>query len=404
MKFVTPRLIVRVILQTIMFTILRFILRPFVKRRFNVHYHMPREVRRIFRKGAIVMPMHTMSWDPILISGGFLSGIHWVATEALFRKTFLRIFMKTWCGCIPKTKNRSDMEMLTLLRGYLKLKRSVGIFPEGQQTWDGAGLPAVQGTAKLVRFLKVPVVFVKTEGGFLSKPRWTKKTHPNRMDISYEVGISAEEIQTMKLSDIKDRIASFLDYNDYEMQKERQLPLRSEIRAEGMEISLFACPQCKKLGTLRSSGNLLRCEACGYEAHVDQYGFFEDRGQKPHLSTPVEWNRWQQQELKNYLASIPQDQPLLEEKQIRLLTSRKRRPLVEVAQGDVILDREKIIFKASQGESREFELKSMTGLNVFKQQSLEFYYSQVLYRFQFTLSHSSAYKWMSLYSLLGQEQ
>jgi hypothetical protein len=217
----------RVFNQTLWFIPMRTILNPILRLLFNVHYQVDKDVRRVIRKGCIVLPVHTISYDPILIACGLRRPVHWVATEAIFRKKLLGAFMRDCCGSIPKTKNRSDMEMLKMLQAYASMNRPVGIYPEGQQTWDGKGLSPMAGTDKLI-------------------------------------------------------------------------PLKSKKRAEHLELTLFTCPSCKKLGSLISKGNNLSCSHCNYSADVDKYGFFMNKNQSPYFPTPVEWNSWQQESLVDW--------------------------------------------------------------------------------------------------------
>jgi len=374
---------------------------PFISRRFNLHYDIPKEIRKLTRKGCVVIGNHAISWDPFMVNNAFRIGVHWVATEAIFRKTFARIFMYNFGAAIPKTKNRSDMEMLKLLQGYIKLNRPVGIFAEGQQTWDGKGLPPMAGTAKLIRFLKVPVIFVKSEGAFLTKPRWTKLTRRNKITYRYSLGISAEEVKTMKVSEIQTRLEDLLNYDEYMMQKERMIPLKSEKRAEHVELTLFTCSSCKSLGKMRSSGNKLRCSNCGMEVEVDEYGFFKDSGQKPYFESPVDWNSWQQEHLRGIMQQFPEDKPFCSDK-IQLFTSRRRRPLVKAGQGTAELYRDRIEYTGDNGEKRIFKNKDYTGFNVFKQQNMEFYSNHLLYRFKLTDPGSSSLQWLSVIHLINQ--
>ncbi|MDA3850120.1 MAG: lysophospholipid acyltransferase family protein [Spirochaetaceae bacterium] len=391
----------RVFNQTLWFIPMRTILNPILRLLFNVHYQVDKDVRRVIRKGCIVLPVHTISYDPILIACGLRRPVHWVATEAIFRKKLLGAFMRDCCGSIPKTKNRSDMEMLKMLQAYASMNRPVGIYPEGQQTWDGKGLSPMAGTDKLIRFLKLPVVFVNTEGGYLTLPRWTKKARKNRILYRARVGITAEEVKTIKVTEIRRRLDEFLDYNDYEMQKQRKIPLKSKKRAEHLELTLFTCPSCKKLGSLISKGNNLSCSHCNYSADVDKYGFFMNKNQSPYFPTPVEWNSWQQESLVEYLKDKPPEDLLIEDGQVDLYTSRKRRPLVKVDSGKTLLYSDRLEFHPDKGEPRVFNMRQITGFNVFKQQSTEFYYEQILYRLQFTLPQSSGYKWLSMVDVLN---
>lgn len=397
-------LILRRITQYITFTLARiFVLIPFFIL-FKVRISWSKDYKKI-RGPYVVLAQHQLTWDPVLITLGGKHVPHWVATDALFRKRWLGFLIRNVSACIPKSKNMSDMETIKLIRMYAALGARIGIFPEGQQTWDGRGLPALPGTAKLLRFLKIPVVFVYTEGGYLAKARWNWGHSRRPISFHYDVGITAQEISTMKLSEIVDRLNTFLSYDEYALQKEKMVPLPGQKRAESMEITLFTCPSCHAFGTLHSQGNTLSC-SCGLEVHVDRYGFFDwGTGEKRFEALP-HWNDWQQE----YLKGVAQDsldqqskEPLFEDSPVWLRTGVRRRPLAKVARGKVQFYGDRLVFTPPKGEERVFFLKSITGLNIFKQHYLEFHYNQKLFRFDFEGRSTSAYKWMSLFYIIIDE-
>jgi 1-acyl-sn-glycerol-3-phosphate acyltransferase len=51
----------------------------------------------------------------------------------------------------------------------------LGIFPEGERSWDGRMLPFKQGAMRLVLALGQPVIPVGISGAYGLMPRWTHK-------------------------------------------------------------------------------------------------------------------------------------------------------------------------------------------------------------------------------------
>jgi 1-acyl-sn-glycerol-3-phosphate acyltransferase len=370
---------------------------------FNVRIKWSGEYRKI-RGPYVVLGQHQLSWDPVLITLGAKHPPHWVATDALFRKMGLAWVIRNLCACIPTTKNMSDMETIKLIRMYAGLRARIGIFPEGQQTWDGKGLPPVPGTAKLLRFLKLPVVFIYSEGAYLTKARWNWGHNRRPIFLNYEVGISKEEIESMKLSEIEEKLNTFLDYDEYAVQKKKMIPLSGENRAENMELTLFTCPDCLAIGTLSSKGNSLSCHSCGFHVDVDRYGFFDWGEKEPPFEFMYHWNEWQQENLKNLARTAldeQQETPLFGDDQVWLRTGKRRRPLVKVAHGRVDFFRNRLVFTSRDNGETVFDLASITGLNIFKQHFLEFHHKKKLYRLDFEGKTASGYKWMCLFFILN---
>ncbi len=395
-------LAVRRVLQFIVYNLARvFVLIPFFLI-FRVHVSWSREYRKL-RGPYVLFGQHQLAWDPVLITLGGKHAPHWVATDAIFRKKGLGWIMKNLAACIPTTKNMSDMETIKLIRMYAALGGKIGIFPEGQQTWDGRGLPPVPGTAKLLRFLKIPVVFVHSEGAYLTKARWNWGHNRRPIRFRYEVGITAAEIETMKLSEIEERLKTYLSYDEYALQKEKMIPLSGEKRAENMELTLFTCPRCLSLGKLESRGNRLSCSACDFHVDVDRYGFFDWGGEKNYFPYMYDWNDWQQEHLRTLARKALAEQsgaPLLEDEPVWLRTGYRRRPLARVARGRTLFYGDRLVFQDPRGEEHVFPLNGITGLNVFKQHFLEFHYQKKLYRLDFEGKSASGYKWMCLFYIM----
>jgi 1-acyl-sn-glycerol-3-phosphate acyltransferase len=49
----------------------------------------------------------------------------------------------------------------------------LGIFPEGERSWDGTLLPFKRGTMRLVLAMGVPILPVGISGAYALMPRWT---------------------------------------------------------------------------------------------------------------------------------------------------------------------------------------------------------------------------------------
>jgi hypothetical protein len=80
-------------------------------------------------------------------------------------------------------------------------------------------------------------------------------------------------------------------YEDaYERQKKHPIRYRGRSLAEHIEIVLYLCPLCKKIGTIHSKGDAFSCN-CGLNARYTETGFLE--GDKLPFSTITEWDRWQ---------------------------------------------------------------------------------------------------------------
>lgn len=71
---------------------------------------------------------------------------------------------------------------------------------------------------------------------------------------------------------VNDAICRDLYEDAYETQSKDMVPFKGKNLALGMESTVFACPDCGRIGTLQSSAAHLTC-SCGFRAKYDTYGY-----------------------------------------------------------------------------------------------------------------------------------
>ncbi len=379
----------------------KFVLGIVVPFKLNVRYINLKEVYST-RGPFVFLPNHTNQWDPFIICFALLRPIRWVASDGAFRDSSKNLL--TMGGVIPKVKEQSDMITIEGLRKAISLRYPVGIFPEGEQNWDGGTMELIPATAKLVRFLKVPVIVPIFKGGYLTKPRWSWKARRCRIEVEFKRIIDGKEIKTMKLAEIERRINEALVHDDYEWQKEKMAPIRSEIRAEHMELAHYLCPSCKTIGNLKSKGNSLFC-TCGYTVDVDRYGFFQYPEEGPSFESPRDWVKWQNELLVDRIKSQlntaagggDPDPVFLRDSDVTLKKAERSMPMMVVHSGEARLCKDRIEIGDIGSEIISFPLRETTAANTFKQQKFEFRYEKAQYRFQPPNRSISGYKWEIAY-------
>ena len=246
----------------------------------------------------------------------------------------------------------------------------------------------------------VPII----KGGYLTKPRWSWNIRRCRIEVHYKRIIDGEEIKTMKLAEIERRINEALNHDEYEWQKENMVPIRSEKRAEHLELAHYLCPSCETIGNLKSEGNSLFC-TCGYTVGVDRYGFFHYSEGGPSFESPRDWIKWQNSllvdRIKDDLDAAANggeaDPVLLRDSNITLAKGVRAMPMMPILSGEVRLYRDRIEVGDIGGEVVSFILKEITAVNTFKQQKFEFRYEKAQFRFRFPTRNISGYKWEVAY-------
>ena len=126
-------------------------LKAIFKKIFNVKPNMSDEVYNL-KPPFVLIPNHQGFWDPFLAAVYFKDPVYYITSDAVFRSRLFG-FLLNFLGAIPKTKSQSDLDALKNIFEIKEDGRSIGIFAEGQRTWDGLTLPVIKSTSKLIRML-----------------------------------------------------------------------------------------------------------------------------------------------------------------------------------------------------------------------------------------------------------
>jgi 1-acyl-sn-glycerol-3-phosphate acyltransferase len=343
-----------------------------------------------------LMSTHNCVFDPFIIADFVPEPISYLVSDAAFRKPFMGWALGL-VGSIPKTKAVSDLGAIKNIMNIKKKGGVIGVFPEGQSPWDGHSFPIIYSTAKLLKLMKIPVVAAHKQGAYFSMPRWAKSRRKGKVTIRFELGFTPEEIKESSPDDIYRKLTKLFEHDEYELQRRDMIRYTGKDRAEYLEIALFICPECRKIGTMNSEGDDFFCSSCGYKVFYNEYCFFERQDGNLHFDSIRDWNKWQEEYLTGYLSTGDGDSkqaPLFQDEEIDLQTGYKTDPMVKAGRGILQLYRDRIIFRP-EGTTEEltFPMAEIEGINVHEDEKLEFYHMNTLYRFDSENKRISMYKW-----------
>ena len=244
----------------------------------------------------LLVSNHVTGWDPLLV-GVCLGGrqAYFVASEHIFRLGLLTKVLNRLLAPIPRRKASTGMDTVKACLRHLHAGRNVCLFAEGEQCWDGRTGPIFPATGKLLKSSGATLVTFRLEGGYLSLPRWGK--HICRGAVyGHPVGVySPEALKKLSPQEINALIERDIAEDTWARQRQRPVRFRGKRRAEGMERALYACPACRRIGTLRTEKDRIFCP-CGFSRSYTEYGFFEPRDP---FETLADWDRWQSELLQS---------------------------------------------------------------------------------------------------------
>ena len=285
----------------LIYRLLADLLSPVIRTRFNMiteelHIDGP----------FLLVSNHVTSWDPLLV--GICLGhrqAYFVASEHLFRIGLLTKAINWLLAPIPRRKASTGMDTVKSCLRHLHAGHSVCLFAEGEQSWDGRSAPIFPATGKLAKSSGAALVTFRLEGAYLSLPRWGK--HICRGAVrGHPVGCySPEQLKALSPGEINALIERDIREDAWERQRAHPVRYRGKRRAEGMPRALYACPECRRIGTLEAIKDRVFC-SCGFERNYTEYGFFEP---KDPFETIADWDQWQRELLRS--REFPHESKLL---------------------------------------------------------------------------------------------
>lgn len=391
-----PRLVNRLFYRTIDLLLRRPILAWFQLKPVNADL--------VPRTGAgLVLANHTALFDPIWLYAMLRRPVYFAASEDLFRQPLLARVIR-WFGAFPKRKNATgDVGAMRSIFHLLKTGCLVGIYPEGVRTWDGSNGPVIPGIARLIRKLRVPVYTCRTEGGYLSQPRWARRFRRIPMRGVFSRLYRGDAIPADDDRIVSD-ITAAIRNPDYDMTVDPALDRRKGLAVNITRV-LYRCPSCGTLEGLKIvqpvSTNRVECASCFSSwmvnassrlAETDENGAREGewvtlaevyariRAMPLVAIRPVSRLALAGGE-RLYLASRP-----------RFLFKQERFPNIRVlAFGRAFLTDRRLIFRTRLGTPLDAPLDAIAALSVDPGDKMHFTFGGKIYRLPFR--NESAMKW-----------
>ena len=262
------------------------------------HYHgqrLPKLDGPVF-----MVSNHNTDIDCVFLGMAAHGLIYFVATETLARMGFAGRFLMYWFDPILHAKGSVGTATSRAILTRLREGHSVGLFPEGNRSFNGRTCPIPPATGKLAKLAGATLVTYRFIGGYFTTPRWGRGIRKGRMDGRVMGIYSPETLKAMSAQEVQAAIERDLYTDAYAEQAERPTRFRGRAPAEHLESMLFLCPSCGKIGTLRSEKDSLSC-ACGYTMRFTPYGYLEDESGTQHTITALDDAQ------REHLARLAQD-------------------------------------------------------------------------------------------------
>jgi hypothetical protein len=271
----------------------------------------------------------------------------------------------------------------------LKKGSPVCIFPEGQTTWDGETQLLYRGIEKLVKRAGCPLVAVRLQGNFLTKPWWAKSTRTGRISISTTV-FTPEKIGAMSDDDLFSAMYRAIYQNDIKDPANLTIPFSGDDLAAGLERFVWLCLRCSAEDTLVSNGNAVTCTSCGCSIHMDAHCRLSVPSGAPLSCADLkDWAEFHKTFVKNRIAVCPAE--LTRSTEVVRQEEDERKRFIDRDRGTLLLSADRLRFE-SNGNAIDLPVAEIENYVIQKKDILELDYKKTTYRFLF--SGHSPMKWI----------
>lgn len=380
--------------------ILRHTFGLFLKHRFRIRA-VGSQLFKSVKPPYVIVPTHQGTLDPFMVGYFVPEPVYWVTSDGNMRSSIMKLLLGL-VGSIPKSKAIPDIETIGWIMDVIRKRAGVvGIFAEGQASWNGHTQEIIPSTAKLLKLLKVPVIAAVLKGAYYSQPRWSWSVRPADMEIEFKLVMDGDEIRSSTVERILETLSGAMEHDEDEWRADHPARHRGNGRARHLELALFMCPVCGKAGSMRSLVNRLFCRHCGHVVRLSRsYTFTAVGDSVPRFRTIREWDEWQRPAFAESLQNRAANEPVFSDSGVMLLRGYRMNPLRAIRTGVMILYPDRIELATLLGERLVFPITRIEGAGVLKQQLFEFYICKTLYQFRFSRRFQSARKWHEAVSVL----
>ena len=301
---------------------------------------------------AVILSNHTSNHDYKFIALSayprrvtFLSTYHWFTFKRL--APWLRRI-----GAIPKYQFTTDVLAMKRIKYVVqKNKGIIFIAPEGTIYGSGRLSYIAPSICKMLKFLKVPVYAARIQGAGLGNAKWNKVQHRGLVHVDKSLLFSKEEVLSLDSEVMLKRIKEALAFDEFEFQKEYDVHVEGDRRAEGLDDLLYKCPSCGRELTLKTENNHIECTACKARAEVDDRCRLVWEGPIQYMDNYSQWYYWQHDQLKKEM-----EDPLWRmESQVDYgIDEPGLNSYVKVGSGTLSLDRFRWLYKGSHMDESEY--------------------------------------------------
>lgn len=256
--------------------------------------------------GYVVIANHESALDFVNVVKALNRRAHFVISNA-FYKTFPLGFLVEKLGLIPKNQFQTLPSDLKKMKTVVDNEVPLVIFPAGLMPENGICTPIPKATGKALKWLNQDVYIAKSNGSYLTNPKWSEKWRRGVTTLSVTKFISKQELLNVSAEKLQEMIEKTLYFNAYNENAEKKIEFKNGDDVAGLENVLYKCPLCGKEYTIISENKkALKCLSCGYKVYSDKTGaLYKENKREAIFKYPSDWSLYIEKEIEKKIESNP---------------------------------------------------------------------------------------------------
>ena len=359
---------------------------PVIKSKVKIKHDKMRVSRK---EPCIILYNHQTVFDQFLV-GMYIKGpVYYVATEDITSMGFISKLLKFAVNVIPFKKSTNDINAVRNCISVIKEGGSIAISPEGNRTYSGETGNMKPSIVKLVKKLKVPVIFFKITGGYGANPRWAEGSRKGLIECRIPKILKYDDYKDMSNEEFFDYVKKELYVNDNDFVGE----YKSKRLAERLERCIYVCPKCG-ISEFESDGNMFKCKHCGLETEYLSNKTFKDNYP---FKNVLEWYRYQEDYINKLDLSVFGENEIFSNKAqlINVIPYKRKVKLMKECEVKAFSDHIEIV-NCENSDLMRVEYSALNAMSVLGKNKFNFYYEDKIYQVK-SDEHFNALKYVNIY-------
>ena len=257
----------------------------------------------------LVLYNHQTAFDQFFVGMPFKIPVYYVASEDLFSMGFTSKLIKFLVEPIPIKKQTADVSAVINCMRVAREGGTIAVSPEGNRTYSGKTGYMKPSIVGLIRALKMPVAFVRLEGGYGVHPRWSDKVRRGKMKSYVSSVLRYDDYSQMS----DDEIFSYIERELYVDEGRVTGEYHSKVLAEYLERAMYVCDDCG-LSEFESHGDIIHCKKCGKKIRYTPTKELVGVDKPFKFNFVTEWYDYQNDFINSLDTRLYTDTPLYSEK------------------------------------------------------------------------------------------